>query len=198
MKTALIAFILLGCVQISSAQYYVRTKKNFGVIGMYNMSPVNADLNFSSSTPFLQLGVCRQFGKYAVPEIGIALASPTTIGQNPTIAGLFTGLQLRKNLFTINERKHGSKCKAEVVECFVTPEYQLSFNNARNANTGQFAVRYGLGLYHVQSGGSKRSRAWVTKVEAYHRNYLGGPQALPHEFGVALRIQHFQTYDFLR
>jgi hypothetical protein len=27
---------------------------------------------------------------------------------------------------------------------------------------------------------------------------VGGTQDLPHEFGIALRIQHFKTYDFLR
>ena len=67
-----------------------------------------------------------------------------------------------------------------------------------NTNQSQFSIRYGLGLYHVESGGSKRSRAWLTKVEAYHRTYIGGTQDLPHEFGIALRVQHFKTYDFLR
>lgn len=198
MKTLPFFLLFVITCQICNAQYYVRTKKNIGIIGMYNLSPVNTDLNLNASTPFLQLGVCRQFGKYAVPELGFSLAAPTSLGQNPTFTGLFTGLQLRKNLFKINERKHGAKCKAELIECFVTPEYRLNFNEARNANAGQFALRYGLGLYHVQSGGSKRSRAWVTKVEAYHRNYFGGAQTLPHEFGLALRIQHFKTYDFLR
>lgn len=198
MKTFPFLLLFLTTCQIGNAQYYVRTKKNFGIIGMYNLRPVNTDLNLSASTPFLQLGVCRQFGKYALPELGFSLAAPTSIGQNPTFTGLFTGLQLRKNLFKINERKHGAKCKAELIECFITPEYRLNFNEARHQNDGQFSVRYGLGLYHVESGGSKRSRAWVTKVEVYHRNYFGGAQALPHEFGLALRIQHFKTYDFLR
>ena len=198
MKTALITFILLGIIDQTNAQHYVRTKKNIGVIGLYNLSPRAPQQNFASTTPFLQLGLCRQFGKYAVPEIGITLAAPKATGLNPTFEGLFTGLQLRKNLIKINQRKHGAKCKAELLECFITPEYRYSLNEMRNSNQSQFAVRYGLGLYHVESGGSKRSKAWVTKVEAYHRNYLGGVQAQPHEFGVALRIQHFKTYDFLR
>jgi hypothetical protein len=198
MKSLPFLLLLITTCQMYKAQYYVRTKKNIGVIGMYNLRPVKTDLNLNTSTPFLQLGVCRQFGKYAVPEFGFSLAAPTSIGQNPTFTGLFTGLQLRKNLFKINERKHGAKCKAELIECFITPEYRLQVNEARNASAGQFSVRYGLGLYHVQSGGSKRSRAWVTKVEAYHRNYFGGAQTLPHEFGLALRIQHFKTYDFLK
>jgi hypothetical protein len=200
MKTFL--FILLLAIQCQkiSAQYYVRTKKNIGVIGMYNFSPVKTDLNlnFNTSMPFLQLGVCRQIGKYALPELGLSLAAPTSFGQNPKFIGLFSGILLRKNLFKINERKHGAKCKAELIECFITPEYRLYFNEARHQNAGQFSVRYGLGLYHVESGGSKRSRAWLTKVEVYHRNYFNGAQTLPHEFGLALRIQHFKTYDFLR
>jgi hypothetical protein len=198
MKTLICTFIFLGFIYQSKAQYYVRTKKNIGVIGMYNLRPEAAQLDLASTTPFLQLGLCRQFGKYAVPEIGITLAAPSATGLNPTFEGLFTGLQLRKNLIKINQRKHGAKCKAELLECFVTPEYRYSLNEIRNTNQSQFSIRYGLGLYHVESGGSKRSRAWLTKVEAYHRNYMGGVQAQPHEFGLALRIQHFKTYDFLR
>jgi hypothetical protein len=198
MKTVICTFILLGFIYQSKAQYYVRTKKNIGILGMYNLRPEAKQQNLAATTPFLQLGLCRQFGKYAVPEIGITLAAPSSTGLDPTFEGLFTGLQLRKNLIKINQRKHGAKCKAELLECFVTPEYRYSLNDIRNSNQSQFSVRYGLGLYHVESGGSKRAKAWVTKVEAYHRTYIGGTQDLPHEFGIALRIQHFKTYDFLR
>jgi len=80
----------------------------------------------------------------------------------------------------------------------VTPEYRYSFENKRTETQNQFSVRYGLGLYHVESGGSKRARAWVTKVEVYHRNYFGNYSPSPYEFGLGLRIQHFKTYDFLK
>jgi hypothetical protein len=198
MKTLISTFIFLGFFYQCKAQYYVRTKKNIGVLGMYNVRPETTQQDFASTTPFLQLGLCRQFGKYAVPEIGITLAAPASAGLNPTFQGLFTGLQLRKILIKINQRKHGAKCKAELLEGFVTPEYRYNLNTIRNSNQQQFSVRYGLGLYHVESGGSKRAKAWVTKVEAYHRTYIGGTQDLPHEFGIVLRIQHFKTYDFLR
>jgi hypothetical protein len=134
MKTLICTFILLGFIYQSKAQYYVRTKKNIGVLGMYNLRPEAKQLNLASTTPFLQLGLCRQFGKYAVPEIGITLAAPSSTGLNPTFEGLFTGLQLRKNLIKINQIKHGAKCEAELLECFVTPEYRYSFNEIRNSD----------------------------------------------------------------
>jgi hypothetical protein len=198
MRALLYTFIILGFIHQIKAQYYIRTKQNIGFLGMYNFRSQATQQVLTSPPPFLQLGLCRQFGKYAVPEIGIKLAAPNSTGLNPTFDGLFTGLQLRKNLVKINQRKHGAKCKAELLECFVTPEFSYSLHEIRSSNQRQFSVRYGLSLYHVESGGSKRAKAWVTKMEAYHRTYIGGPQDLPHEFGIALRIQHFKTYDFLR
>lgn len=196
-RTFQILLVFLGLNQLF-AQHYVRTKKNIGALGMYSLSPTVNSQNISSSSPFLQLGLCRQFGKYTIPEFGISIARPSAIGLNPSVTGIFTGVQFRKNLIKINERKHGAKCKAEVIEGFFTPEFRYNFDPLRTASQNQFSLRYGLSLYHIESGASKRARAWVTKIEVYHRNYLGATNANPHEFGIALRIQYFKTYDFLK
>ncbi len=84
---------------------------------MYNLSNVSnpSDL-ITSSTSSIQLGLCRQFGKYFVPEIGMTISTPS-------FESLFTGVQIRKNLFKITQRKVGAKCKSEVLECFIVPEY---------------------------------------------------------------------------
>ena len=146
MKTLICTIIFFGFIYQSKAQYYVRIKKNIGVISMYNLPTETTQQGLASTTPFLQLGLCRQFGKYAVPEIGITLAAPSASGLNATFEGLFIGLQLRKNLIKINQRKHGAKCKAELLEYFVTPEYRYSLNEIRNSKQSQFSIRYGLGL----------------------------------------------------
>jgi hypothetical protein len=173
-------------------------KKNMGVIGMYSFNPSQANQMNAASSQFVQIGICKQLGKYTIPELGLAIKGPEAYGLNPTMTGVFSNIHFRKNLFVINQRKHGAKCKAEVLECFVTPEYRYSFENKRTETQNQFSVRYGLSLYHVESGGSKRSRAWVTKFEVYHRNYVGNYSPAGNEFGVGLRIQHFKTYDFLK
>jgi hypothetical protein len=170
-------------------QYYVRTKKNVGVVAMYNSGNVNR------LDPSYQFALCKQFGRYTLPELGIKAESQVN---GLEINALYAGIQFRKNLIKLNERKKGAKCKLEMLEGFVTPEF--NYDLSRNASTEQtpFSIRYGFGLYHLESGGSKRSRAWATKMEVYHRSYLHPTIPYRQEFGVALRIQHFKTYDFLK
>jgi hypothetical protein len=170
-------------------QYYVRTKKNLGVVGMYNIGSAN-QLN-----PSYQFALCKQFGRYAVPEIGFKAESNLN---GLDINALYAGIQFRKNLVKLNERKKGAKCKLEMLEGFVTPEFNYYLSQSASSEQAPFSIRYGLGLYHVESGGSKRSRSWATKMEVYHRSYLQPTIPYRQEFGIALRIQHFKTYDFLK
>lgn len=197
MKKLILVTCLLFIAENSFSQYYIRTKKNIGVIGMYNFSNLSNQTDLTNSSTSMQLGLCRQFGKYFVPEIGMTISTPSIV-KTPTFESLFTGVQIRKNLFKINQRKVGAKCKSEVLECFLVPEYTYLWNMGRNIDQSKVSIRYGLGLYHLESGGSKQSRAWVTKIECYHRYQLGSRSIFPHEFGIGLRIQHFKTYDFLR
>ena len=170
-------------------QHYIRTKKNLGVLGMYNLGQMNA------IDPSYQFALCKQFGRYTLPELGVKAVSQESGLQ---INSLYAGVQFRKNLIKLNERKKGAKCKLEILEGFVTPEFNYYLSNTASAKPAPFSLRYGLGLYHVESGGSKRSRAWATKVEVYHRSYIQTSSPYQQEFGVALRIQHFKTYDFLK
>ena len=204
-KALAILFLILSIHHVEG-QYYVRTKKNLGVIGMYNFGTSNSSHTSNALEPSFQVGLCRQIGKYAVPELGIKVSQNALQNNSAQIEGLFADVHFRKNLLKLNQRKKGAKCKAEVLECFITPEYHYLFNAARIQDKNQVALRYGLGLYHLESGGSKKSRAWLTKVEVYHRNNLVqlqnslnlSPAPLNNEFGIALRIQHFKTYDFLK
>jgi hypothetical protein len=171
------------------AQYYMRTKKNVGIVSMYNFGKEDR------LAPSIQFGLCKQFGRYTIPELGFK-AQSNNGAMEPF--SLYTGIQFRKNLIKLNTRKKGAKCMAELLEGFVTPEFQYVLPNTNIQTQAPFSIRYGLGIYHAESGGSRRSRTWETKVEVYHRNFLGGPTANQQEFGVALRIQHFKSYDFLK
>jgi hypothetical protein len=77
MKKLILVPCLLFIAENSFSQLYIRTNKNIGVIGMYNLSNVSnpSDL-ITSSTSSIQLGLCRQFGKYFVPEIGMTISTP--------------------------------------------------------------------------------------------------------------------------
>jgi hypothetical protein len=188
MKFTILLLISISYSQLFG-QYYIRTKKNLGVVGMYNVGSSN-QLN-----PSYQFALCKQFGRYAVPEIGIKAQSHVN---GLEINALYAGIQFRKNLVKLNERKKGAKCKLEMLEGFVTPEFNYYLAQSASSEQAPFSIRYGLGLYHVESGGSKRSRSWATKMEVYHRSYLDPTIPYRQEFGVALRIQHFKTYDFLK
>jgi hypothetical protein len=76
MRALLYTFIILGFIHQIKAQYYIRTKQNIGLHSMYNFRSQATQQVLTSPTPFLQLGLCRQFGKYAIPEMGITLTAP--------------------------------------------------------------------------------------------------------------------------
>lgn len=184
-------FILVLISNMVFGQYFIRTKKNFGVFTNYNFGEING-LQF----PSLQLGICRQFGSYIIPEVGLTLRNSNNLW---SFSGINTALQFRKRALTLNSRKRGSKCKMELLDVFVAPEFfAMQPSNVRPTFPNHsFAIRYGLALHHFETGGSKRNRAWNTKFEVYHRNYFNENQPIKHEFGIALRIIHFKTYDFL-
>lgn len=184
-------FILVLISKMVFGQYFIRTKKNFGVFTNYNFGEING-----LQSPSLQLGICRQFGSYIVPEVGLTLRNSNNLW---SFSGINTALQFRKRALTLNSRKRGSKCKMELLDVFVAPEFfAMQPSNVRPTFPNHsFAIRYGLALHHFETGGSKRNRAWNTKFEVYHRNYFSENQPIKHEFGIALRIIHFKTYDFL-
>ena len=188
MKVLTLLISLISC-QLVFAQYYIRTKKNIGAYSAYNFGQ---DRNLQ---PSLQVGLCSQVGRHFIPEIGATFVS---VDQDATFRSLNAGLQYRTRLLKINERKRGAKCKFELLDLFVAPEYFHTPNQTFRLNQNTFALRYGLAIHHFESGGSKRSRAWLTKLEAYHRSYFGEINSGRREFGLALRIQYFKTYDFLR
>lgn len=131
-----------------------------------------------------------------IPEVGLTLRNSNNLW---SFSGINTALQFRKRALTLNSRKRGSKCKMELLDVFVAPEFfAMQPSNVRPTFPNHsFAIRYGLALHHFETGGSKRNRAWNTKFEVYHRNYFNENQPIKHEFGIALRIIHFKTYDFL-
>lgn len=179
-------YIILIAIVFHSfyAQNQTRRNKNIGVICAYNFGQKN------QLQPSLQLGLSKQFGKYLLPEIGIRIENK--IPFNQVIA--FTGaLQIRKSLFKLRVHNRSGICKAEVLESFVTPEY-FYLNNGKSHHPqrhtqNQVALRYGLSLYHLKSGGSRNSKSWVTKIEIYNRTIFTTKQ---NEMGIALRVQCFR------
>ena len=184
-------FILVLVSNSLFGQYFIRTKKNFGVFSNYNFGEING-----IKAPSLQLGVCRHFGSYLIPEVGLTFRSNNDLW---SFSGINAALQVRKRALKLNSRKKGGKCKMELVDVFVAPEFfAIQTENTRPAFPNHsFALRYGLALHHFESGGSRRNKAWNTKLEVYHRNYFNENQPIKHEFGIALRVIHFRTYDFL-
>jgi hypothetical protein len=178
MKTVLVFLLIL--FQTFYSQNQTRRNKNLGLICAYNFGQNNQQ---NSS---FQIGITKQIGKYLLPEIGLRFENKTSFSSFTSYTG---ALQFRKSLFKLRVRNRSGICKAEVVECFVTPEYHYIENVSRTNPQNQFSMRYGLSLYHLKSGGSRNSKSWVTKIEIYNRTIFTTKQ---NEMGIALRVQYFR------
>lgn len=185
----IVLFITGFFAQAAFSQYFIRTKKNIGVYSNYNFGQTRG---LASS---YQLGICSQLGGYVIPELGVSIVAK---GDDFIFQSLTSAIQFRKRILKINERKRGAKCMGEIIDFFIAPEYFYTPNEQFNLAKNTFSARYGLAIHHYQTGGSKRARAWNTKFEAYHRSYFEDQTPIRNEFGIALRIQYFKTYDFLR
>jgi hypothetical protein len=176
MKTVLI-FLLIA---FQSFYGLNQTRKNIGIICAYNFGQKN------QLQPSLQIGLSKQFGKYLLPEIGIRIENEIPFNQ---VIAYTSAIQIRKSLFKLRVRNRSGICKAEILECFVTPEYFYIKNESRTNPKNQFSMRYGLSLYHLKSGGSRNSKSWVAKIEIYNRTIFTTKQ---NEMGIALRVQCFR------
>ncbi len=182
MKTLI--FLIAIVFQSFYAQNQTRRNKNIGVICAYNFGQ-NNQRNAS-----FQIGLTKQIGKYLLPEIGLRFENKTPFSSFTSYTG---ALQFRKSLFKLRVRNRSGICKAEVVECFVTPEYFYLKNVSRTNPQNQFSMRYGLSLYHLKSGGSRNSKSWVAKIEIYNRTIFTTNQ---YEMGIALRVQCFRKCNW--
>ncbi|MFM2038559.1 MAG: hypothetical protein RL432_1498 [Bacteroidota bacterium] len=179
------------------AQMYLRKKQN---IGFYSGGTFK-DAQFNT----FSVGVTRSMLRYFEPEIGLRATLPLKAPSNNTQLHnvyLSAGLNLRKSLFKINERKVGRSCRGEIIEIFAAPEYHMLIKSQTDRyDVGQFSLRAGLGLFHYQTGFSRRSKAWNVKAQFYFR-YVPGPitntMSIKNEFGIQLRIFKFKTYDFVK
>jgi len=168
-----IVFISMAMLHQTSAQAYMRKKQN---IGFYTGGTFK-DAQFNTAS----LGLTRSVLNYFEPEIGLRatlpLAAPSDNSQMHNVY-LTAGLNVRKSLFP-----------------------NLIKSNTDRYDKGQFSVRTGLGIFHYQTGYSKRSKAWNVKAQVYFR-YVPGPitntMSIKNEVGVQLRIFKFKTYDFLK
>ncbi|MFM7387423.1 MAG: hypothetical protein ACKO5L_04625, partial [Bacteroidota bacterium] len=188
-----IALLSIALLHHAEAQVYMRKKQN---IGFYTGGTFK-DAQFNTAS----IGLTRSVFNYFEPEIGLRatlpLAAPADNSQMHNVY-LTAGLNVRKSLFPINQRKKGRSCRGEIIEIFAAPEYNyLIKSNTDRFDQGQFSLRTGLGIFHYQTGFSKRSKAWNMKVQFYYR-YVPGPitntMSIKNEFGIQLRIFKFKTY----
>ena len=179
------------------AQMHMRKKQNMGVYAGGTFQ--DAQFNTFSA------GITRSFFQFFEPEIGFRTTLPFTATSDlstPKNTYITAGLNLRKSLFPINQRKKGRSCRGEIIEIFAAPEYNLLVkSNSQRYDVGQFSLRTGLGIFHYRTGFSKGSKAWNVKAQVYFR-YVPGPvtntMSIKNEFGVQLRLFKFKTYDFVK
>ena len=189
--------------QFTEAQVYMRTHKNLGVYCQLNTSDFDKNGSYS-----FQTGITRQLGRYVLPEFGyrqmIQKDNNRFIELNDPIREHFltTAMIFRAPLVVINERKKGRSCRGEVLEIFCGPEvfYRLNGSEGFKENLST-SIKGGLGVFHVRTGHSKRSKAWTVKLEAYYRHQFENPMNelhIPNEFGLQIRLLRYKVYDFLR
>ena len=163
-------------------------------MGMY-MGGTFQDAQFNT----FSAGITRSFFQFFEPEIGFRTTLPFTATSDlstPKNTYITAGLNLRKSLFPINQRKKGRSCRGEIIEIFAAPEYNLLVkSNSQRYDVGQFSLRTGLGIFHYRTGVSKGSKAWNVKAQVYFR-YVPGPvtntMSIKNEFGVQLRLFIFR------
>lgn len=203
MKKLSLLLIIFSMNQVIEAQVYMRTHKNIGVYGQLN----TVDFDKTGSYSF-QTGITRQFGRYILPELGyrqmIQKDNGRSIELDHPIREHFitTAMIFRAPLVVINERKKGRSCRGEVLEIFCGPEVFYRFNGAdgvkQNLST---SVKGGLGIFHVRTGHSKRSKAWTVKLEGYYRHQFENSMNefhIPNEFGLQIRLLRYKVYDFVK
>ena len=203
MKKLTLLLIIFSMNEPLEAQVYMRTHKNFGVYGQLNTSDFDKNGSYS-----FQTGITRQFGRYVLPEFGyrqmIQKDNTRFIELNEPIREHFltTAMIFRAPLVVINERKKGRSCRGEVLEIFCGPEvfYRLKGADGVKENLST-SIKGGLGIFHVRTGHSKRSKAWTVKLEAYYRHQFENPINefhIPNEFGLQIRLLRYKVYDFVR
>jgi len=203
MKKLTLLLIVLSMNEPLEAQVYMRTHKNFGVYGQLNTSDFDKNGSYS-----FQTGITRQFGRYVLPEFGyrqmIQKDNTRFIELNEPIREHFltTAMIFRAPLVVINERKKGRSCRGEVLEIFCGPEVFYRLNGADGVKENlSTSIKGGLGIFHVRTGHSKRSKAWTVKLEAYYRHQFENPINefhIPNEFGLQIRLLRYKVYDFVR
>ena len=203
MKKLTLLLIIFSMNEPLEAQVYMRTHKNFGVYGQLNTSDFDKNGSYS-----FQTGITRQFGRYVLPEFGyrqmIQKDNTRFIELNEHIREHFltTAMIFRAPLVVINERKKGRSCRGEVLEIFCGPEVFYRLNGADGVKENlSTSIKGGLGIFHVRTGHSKRSKAWTVKLEAYYRHQFENPINefhIPNEFGLQIRLLRYKVYDFVR
>ncbi|MDC1202776.1 hypothetical protein N8017_00295 [Crocinitomicaceae bacterium] len=203
MKKLTLLLIIFSMNEPLEAQVYMRTHKNFGVYGQLNTSDFDKNGSYS-----FQTGITRQFGRYVLPEFGyrqmIQKDNTRFIELNEPIREHFltTAMIFRAPLVVINERKKGRSCRGEVLEIFCGPEVFYRLNGADGVKENlSTSIKGGLGIFHVRTGHSKRSKAWTVKLEAYYRHQFENPINefhIPNEFGLQIRLLRYKVYDFVR
>lgn len=203
MKKLILLSIAIIIFPYAESQVYMRTHKNIGVYGQLN----TADFDKNGSYSF-QTGITRQFGRYVLPELGYRQMVQKEIDRSFQLNDpkrehfLTTAMIFRAPLVVINERKKGRSCRGEVLEIFCGPELFYRFNGAESMNENLFtSVKGGLGIFHVRTGHSKRSKAWTVKLEVYYRYHFENSKStfdIPNEFGLQLRLLRYKVYDFVR
>lgn len=172
--------LIILCFSLNLIFAQNKRTKNSGVVCAYNFGKDN------QRNPSFEIKISKQIGKFLLPEIGLRFENE----QFATSFSAYTAaLQFRKSLFKLSVRNKSGICKAEVLECFVTPEYYYFQNSNRLNPQNQYAMRYGLSLYHLKTGGARNSKSWVTKLEFYNRTIFTTHQ---NELGIALRVQCFR------
>lgn len=203
MKKLTLLLIIFSMNEPLEAQVYMRTHKNFGVYGQLNTSDFDKNGSYS-----FQTGITRQFGRYVLPEFGyrqmIQKDNTRFIELNEPIREHFltTAMIFRAPLVVINERKKGRSCRGEVLEIFCGPEVFYRLNGADGVKENlSTSIKGGLGIFHIRTGHSKRSKAWTVKLEAYYRHQFENPINefhIPNEFGLQIRLLRYKVYDFVR
>ena len=194
---------ILSSIPIS-AQVYMRTNQNFGVYGQLNTPDFNKNGSYS-----FQTGITKQFGRFLLPELGYRQMVLKNVIRSAELADpgrehfITTAMILRTPLMVINERKKGRSCRGEVLEIFCGPEVFYRFNGSSSGIKEDLftSIKGGLGIFHIRTGHSKRSKAWTVKLEAYYRYQFTNSRSdldIPNEFGLQLRILRYKVYDFVR
>lgn len=174
-----LVFIVTG----ATAQTYVRTRHNAGLVLSYSpfdLTERPASFRSDAKGSLLMAGVTKQMAGILYPEVFYLRHEgrmPYTTEGTPATPfnwnGIGAGLTAKFDVLVYDKHKRGGNCFARVLNVVTGMEYVMPFSASAVPYdvklTGEAAAKLGFGSYSVWGGSARNHKAWTVHWEMTYR-----------------------------